>query len=96
MKIRPMRGKAFVKVELQDGVTKGGIVIPDNARKELYEGTVMAVGKGPYAKDGTPRKPTVKVGQVIILDKFIQSRIETDHGPLYVADQDKDILAILG
>ena len=47
MKYRPLADQVLVRPDPEQDKTRGGIVIPDVARKRLNRGTVVAVGPGP-------------------------------------------------
>jgi co-chaperonin GroES (HSP10) len=46
MKIRPMGDRVLIQRCEPDKVSKGGIIIPDNAKNPPQEGIVLAVGPG--------------------------------------------------
>ena len=60
MKIRPLQDRLIVKRVAEENKTKGGIIIPDNAKEKPSEGEVISVGEGAYNEDGDRIKPDVK------------------------------------
>jgi chaperonin GroES len=46
--------------------SKGGIWLPLMAQKPMNQGIIKQLGKGTRMKDGSWRKPTVKVGDRVI------------------------------
>lgn len=88
LKIIPLHARVVVKRKEADKVSKGGIIIPDNAKETPLLGTVMAVGAG--TKD---HKMTVKVSDVVHFNKHAGSDIEVD-GETYTILQETDILMI--
>ena len=57
-------GRLCAAAQIQDSseVTMGGIMLPEAAREKPIAGTVVAVGPGKREKDGTRKKPTVRLG----------------------------------
>lgn len=63
--------------------TDGGIIIPDSAKKEVKEGTVVAAGVGLYARDSGVWMPTVLgKGDVVLFGagQGLPITVETDNG----------------
>ena len=51
--------------------TKGGIVLPDTAEKEKpIKGKVLAVGPGKRGEDGKVQPMSVKVGDMVLVQKI--------------------------
>ena len=46
IKFHPLNDKVSIKRNTAETVTKGGIIIPDNAKKKSQQGVIQAVGKG--------------------------------------------------
>ncbi len=49
---------------------KGGIILPDSAKKKQETAIVVAVGPGKRLDDGKILPIPVKVGDVILMDKY--------------------------
>jgi chaperonin GroES len=76
MKIRPIQNRILVRRDPPTDVTKGGIIIPDNAKQKLTKGTVLAVGKGKMSDRGHFIETTLKVGDRIVFGKYSGSEVE--------------------
>lgn len=93
-KLRPLYDRVIVKrVEGQD-TTKGGIIIPDNAKEKPLEGEVLAVGKGKLLDDGKLRPPMVKVGDRVLFAKYAETEIKID-GETALLLREDDLLAVV-
>jgi chaperonin GroES len=46
--LKPVGNRILVRRQEADAQTKGGIHIPDTAKKKLFRGTVLAVGPGKF------------------------------------------------
>ena len=70
MKIRPIGDRIVIKV-IEDGEkTDGGIFIPDSAKEKPQKGEVVAVGEGKTLDSGEKEPVQVKVGEVVIYEKY--------------------------
>ncbi|KAJ6250879.1 10 kda heat shock protein [Anaeramoeba flamelloides] len=81
----PLYERIIVERKETKTKTKSGIVLPDSASKKNQRATVLSVGDGLIDKNGKRFKPTVKVGDTIILPKF---------GGVNVHLEDKDVIII--
>ena len=83
MKIRPINGQVLVKPLEEPETTRGGIHLPDSARKKSLEGEVAAV-----AKDATEE---VAVGDRVLYKEFAGTEI-TVEGSKYILLSSDDLL----
>jgi len=77
----------------EEEVTRGGIVIPDTARKKPQEGEVVAVGPGKLLETGQRAPMQVVVGDVVIYTKYGGTEITVDGEDLVILDEGS-VLAI--
>jgi chaperonin GroES len=68
--IYPLGDRIKVLPLLAEGVTKGGIVIPDAAQERPLEGIVLAVGRGTLLDDGRVMPIELEVGDVVQYSKY--------------------------
>ncbi|HEX4478128.1 MAG TPA: co-chaperone GroES [Polyangiaceae bacterium] len=94
MKIRPLHDRVVIKRLKEAEKTKGGIIIPDNAKEKPVEAKVIAVGNGKVLEDGSVRKLEVKPGDTVLLAKYTGSEIELG-GEEHVVVREDEILAVL-
>lgn len=87
MKFKPMGERVLIKQHQKEERTKGGIYIPDSAKEERKEGTVIAVGQ---YKDG--KELPLKPGDKVIYGGYSSEEIEID-GVKHVFVEFKDVLA---
>ena len=64
--LKPLNDKILLKIEEVKYTTEGGLYIPDTARDEASEGTVISVGEGVTLQDGSIRPLTVKEGDRLL------------------------------
>ena len=91
MKVKPLSDRVVVKPLDAEEKTKGGIIIPDNAKEKPQEGEVVAVGPG-KVEEGKKTAMEVKVGDKILYGKYSGTEITID-GTEYLIVRESDILA---
>jgi chaperonin GroES len=94
MKFRPLHDRILVKRLEAEDKTKGGIIIPDNAKEKPTEGLVIAVGSGKRADDGTIHPLDIKPGDRIIYGKWSGTEIKIDGEELLILTE-TDVMGIV-
>jgi chaperonin GroES len=95
MKFRPTHDRILVKRAEAESVTEGGLIIPENAKRQSDRGEVVAVGPGPFLKDSNKRRPIgLEPGQVVCFRRFSGEEIELD-GVKHVILREEDIEGIV-
>lgn len=74
--------------------TKGGIILPDSAKKKQETARVVAVGDGKRLEDGKVIPVPVKVGDVVLMDKYSGQEVTLGDEEYVIAKAD-DIIAII-
>lgn len=92
--IRPLGDKLVIKVIDETEQTSGGIFIPDSAREKPQKGEVVAVGPGKKGKDGESQELEVKVGDVVLYEKFRGTDIKIDGQELKIITEE-NILGVI-
>lgn len=95
MKLKPIGDKIIVERIEPENKTKGGIVLPDNAKEKPKEGKVIAIGHGKLLDNGSRVEPSVKVGEKVIFTSFAGSEVKIDSKE-YLIMSEEDILAVIG
>lgn len=91
--LHPTRGKLLVEQEEAEDRTKGGIILPDMAKKEQAFGKVLAVGIPNNDHQGKPIDPLVRKGDRIAFGKYSGVKVEDD-GKEYLIINHDDVMAI--
>lgn len=94
MNIRPLHDRLIVKRFEEEERTKGGIIIPDNAKEKPQQGEVIAVGNGKVLEDGRKVPLEVKKGDRVLFGKYSGSEIKID-GQEYLMMREEDILGVI-
>ncbi|OGT21617.1 MAG: co-chaperone GroES [Gammaproteobacteria bacterium RIFCSPHIGHO2_02_FULL_42_13] len=90
---RPLHDRVLVKPVKED-VSKGGIVIPDNAKEKPSRGIVEAVGPGKLDDNGHRSPMDVKKGNTVLYGKYSGTEVKLDDKELVVL-REEDILGII-
>ncbi len=94
MNIRPLHDRLIVKRFEEEERTKGGIIIPDNAKEKPQQGEVIAVGAGKVLEDGKKAPLEVKKGDRVLFGKYSGTEIKID-GTEYLMMKEEDVLGIV-
>ena len=92
--VTPLGDRVLVKRVEADEKTKGGIILPDNAKEKPREGVVIAVGNGKVLDNGTRQAMTVKPKDRVIFSSYAGSEIKLDGEDLMILGED-EILAVI-
>lgn len=87
-RIRPLQDRILVRRSKELATSKGGIIIPDNAREKQVEGEVLAVGEGNRTKEGILIPVGVKPGEVVVFGKYDGNEIKFQGETLVLMKED--------
>jgi len=90
MKLTPTLDRVAILPDPKEEKSKGGILIPNKAQKEVNYGTVVAVGPGGFNMDGSRRPMSVAVKDRV----FYNDCHLTETGSRVVIVDDEDVLAV--
>ena len=92
--LKPFQDRIVIQPTVQAEKTMGGIFLPETAKDESQEGTVVAVGPGKILENGTLIPVAVQVGQKVLYAKYGGSKIKVDGTDVLIVSE-KDILAVV-
>lgn len=96
MKIKPLGDRVLLQVaDVEEHQIKGGIVIPDSAKEKPQEAKIVALGTGGTDDDGNKIKFDVKVGDLVLTNKYGGTDVTVDDEE-YKIVKSEDILAVVG
>jgi chaperonin GroES len=78
----------------QEEKLKGGILLPDSAKKKQEQAIIIAIGPGKLDKNGNLIAMPVKVKDVILMEKYSGQEIKIDDEEYVILKAD-DIIAII-
>ena len=91
---KPLHDRVLVRRVQGEEKTKGGLIIPDNAKEKPAEGEVIAVGDGARKDSGELIAPVVKAGDRILFGKWSGTEVTLDRTE-YLIMKESDILGII-
>ena len=95
MKFRPLHDRVVVKRLEGEEKTKGGIIIPDNAKEKPQEGKVVAVGPGGRDENGKLTPIDVKAGDKVLFGKWSGTEVKIDGQDLLIM-KESDLMGVIG
>lgn len=93
MKLKPLGDKVVLKALEVEETTKSGIILAGSAKEKPQQLEVIAVGPGGII-DGKEVKMQVKVGDMVIAQKFAGTEVKLEDEEFVVVKQ-SDIIAIV-
>lgn len=94
MKFKPLKDRVLVRYSDEPEKSSGGLFIPDTAKEKPQKGEVIEVGPGRLTDDGKVIKMEIKVGDVVLFEKYSGSKINIDDKEHLIIKED-DILGIV-
>ena len=92
--LKPLGNRVLVQRLEPEEKMKGGIILPDSAKKKQESARVVAVGSGKKLDDGKTLPMPVKIGDVILMDKYSGQEVSIE-GEEYMILKADDIIAII-
>jgi len=93
-KLKPLGNRVLVKRLAPEESVKGGIILPDSAKKKQETAEVVALGTGKKDKAGNLIEFPVKVGDHILMEKYSGQDITLEDEEFIILTAD-DIIAIV-
>lgn len=94
LKLKPLGNRVIVKRLEEESTLKGGIILPESAKKKQETAIVVAIGRGKTGKDGEVIAPSVKVNDIVFMDKYSGQEVTVDDQEYVIVNAD-DIIAIV-
>ena len=94
MQFKPLHDRVLVRRIEGEEKTKGGLIIPDNAKEKPAEGEVIACGPGARKDSGELIEMAVKPGDRVLFGKWSGTDVTIDGEELMIM-KESDILGII-
>ena len=94
MAFKPLHDRVLVRRVEGEEKTKGGLIIPDNAKEKPAEGEVIACGEGARKDSGELIAMAVKEGDRVLFGKWSGTEVKVDGQDLLIM-KESDILGII-
>ena len=93
--LKPLGDRVMIEVAKEEEKTVSGIVLPGSAQEKPQTGTIIAVGEGRILENGTKVEMAVKVGDVVLFEKYAGTEVKYE-GKEYLVLKEHDLVAIDG
>ena len=95
MTIFPRGNRVLIKRDAAEGISKGGIILPDAVQDKQQRGTVLAVDPEYQAAADQPTARALHIGDTVLFTRFSGEGFKPDSGDDLLLVKDEDIIAIL-
>jgi chaperonin GroES len=92
--IQPLNDKIVVRRAVAADTSIGGIVLPEAAKEQPKEGTVVAAGSGKVLENGERAAMQIQVGDRVIFSAYAGTEVKVDDEELLVMNED-DVLGVI-
>lgn len=93
-KLQPLGNRVLVKRLEAEETLKGGIILPDSAKKKQEQASVIAIGPGKTTADGKIIPISIKTGSIVLIEKYSGQEITLNDEEFVIVKAD-DIIAII-
>jgi chaperonin GroES len=93
MKVVPLGDKVVIKRLEADGMSAGGIVLPDTVREKPQQGRVLSVGDGRLLDTGGRVPHEVSEGDRVLFPRWAGTEVSINGQELLILSED-EILAV--
>lgn len=95
MNVRPLGDKIIIRRDEADTKTDSGIYLPESAKDQPRQGTVVALGNGVLNRESGEYMPfTVKKGDSVLFSSYGGTEIKVDGDDMLIMTED-DVLGII-
>jgi chaperonin GroES len=94
MKFRPLHDRVVLRRVEGEEKTKGGIIIPDNAKEKPQEGEIIAVGPGARDESGKLVPLDLKAGDRVLFGKWSGTEVKIDGEDLLIM-KESDVMGVI-
>lgn len=92
--LRPLGNRVLVRRLEAEETLKGGIILPNSAKKKQEQAMVVAIGTGKKDKNGNIIPIIAKVGDIVLIEKYSGQEV-TLHDEEFVIVRSDDLIAII-
>lgn len=92
--LRPLGNRVLVRRLEAEEKLKGGIILPDSAKKKQEQAKVIAIGTGKKDKNGQLIPIPVAVNDIILMEKYSGQEVTIEDNEFVIIKAD-DIIAVI-
>lgn len=94
MAFKPLHDRVLVRRVKSEEKTKGGLIIPDNAKEKPAEGEIVSCGEGARKDSGELIAMAVKAGDRVLFGKWSGTEVTVDGEELLIM-KESDVLGVI-
>lgn len=94
VKLQPLGNRVLLRRLEPEETLKGGIILPDSAKKKQEQAEVIAIGTGKQDKSGKIVPIPVKTGDIVLIEKYSGQEVTIEDEEFVIAKAD-DLIAII-
>lgn len=94
VKIQPLGDRILIQRLESENTLKGGIILPDSAKKKQEVAKVVALGTGKRTKEGKTLPFSVKEEDLVLIEKYSGQEV-TFEDEEYVILRNDDVIAVV-
>jgi chaperonin GroES len=94
IKLKPLGNRVLVRRLAAEEKLKGGIILPDTAKKKQEQAEVVGLGVGKKDKNGVLIPMPVKIGDIILMEKYAGQEVTVEDEEFVILRAD-DIIAVV-
>ena len=94
MAFKPLHDRVLVRRVKSEEKTKGGLIIPDNAKEKPAEGEIVSCGDGARKDSGELIAMAVKAGDRVLFGKWSGTEVTVDGEELLIM-KESDVLGVI-
>ena len=92
--MRPLADRVVIERAVKEETSKGGIVLPDRAQKDLFRGKIVEVGPGARNESGDVIPMALEVGDDVLYTMYAGTEVEYN-GVQVLIMRESDVLAVI-
>ncbi|MEI8366243.1 MAG: co-chaperone GroES [Parachlamydiaceae bacterium] len=92
--LRPLGNRVLLRRLAAEESLKGGIILPDAAKKKQEQAEVVAIGTGKKDKNGQLIPIPVKAGDIVLIEKYSGQEVTVNDEELVIA-RSEDLIAVI-
>ncbi len=92
--LKPLGDRVLVQRLEQEEALKGGLILPETAKKKQERAKVVAIGVGKTTEEGKVIPIPVKVGDHVLIDKYAGQEVTLNDEEFVILRAD-DIIAMI-
>lgn len=91
---RPLGNRVLLRRLDAEQTLKGGIILPESSKKKQEQAEIIALGSGKKDKDGHIIPIDLKIGDIVLMEKYSGQEIHLNDEDLVIVRAD-DLIAVI-